>query len=118
MKTENSNSGNDTKQGHSFAKHMKMMVICCGLPIIGFLTIGILGISMPSLETLLLLVCPIGMIGMMYMMHRDNQSERKDNSCCQPEKLENELVDDSSINDAKKAEPDATKKRQPESLEA
>ena len=49
------------------------MSICCGLPIIGFLAIGILGISMPSLEILLLVIYPVGMVGTMYMMHRDSQ---------------------------------------------
>ena len=82
MKTKNSNTSDNKKQGHSHARHMKMMAICCGLPIIGFLAIGILGISMPSVETLLLVICPVGMIGMMYMMHRDSQGKNKGDSCC------------------------------------
>lgn len=57
---------------HGHKGHMWMMAICCGLPIAGFLAIAILGVSLPSLETLFLLLCPIGMIGMMYFMHRDN----------------------------------------------
>jgi hypothetical protein len=118
MKTENSNSGDNAKQGHTHAKHMKMMAICCGLPIIGFLAIGILGISMPSLETLLLLICPIGMIGMMYMMHRDSQGRQKENSCCNSEKSEIKPIDAISLNDTEKAEHDPTKTRQPGSLKA
>lgn len=65
----------ENKTNHK--SHMWMMAVCCGLPIIGFLTIAVLGISMPSLETALLLLCPIGMIGMMYFMHRDNCSSSK-----------------------------------------
>lgn len=73
------NNGNKKSDNHSHKGHMWMMAICCGLPIIGFLTIAALGISMPSLETVLLLICPIGMIGMMYFMRRDKcASSEKD----------------------------------------
>lgn len=75
------------KQGHSHMKHMWMMAVCCGLPILGFLAIGVIGIAMPSLETVLLLVCPIGMGAMMYMMHRDNK-----NSCCQSEESKDDTT--------------------------
>jgi len=71
------NNGNKESSKHSHKGHMWMMAICCGLPIIGFLAIALLGISMPSLETVLLLICPIGMIGMMYFMHRDNCANSK-----------------------------------------
>ncbi len=64
-----SNNSDEKKVSHK--GHMWMMAICCGLPIAGFLAIAVIGISMPSLETALILLCPIGMIGMMYFMHRD-----------------------------------------------
>ena len=118
MKTKNTNTSDNKKQGHSHAGHMKMMAICCGLPILGFLAIGILGISMPSLETLLLLICPIGMIGMMYMMNRDSQGKEKGHSCCQSEKSEDESVTGISYDDAENAKPGPTKPQQPGSLEA
>ena len=54
--------------------HMWMMAVCCGLPIVGLLAIGVIGISLPSLETFLLLLCPVGMIVMMYLMHRGDCS--------------------------------------------
>ena len=67
-----SNKSDKNKTSHQGHKgHMWMMAICCGLPIAGFLAIAVLGISLPSLETALFLLCPIGMIGMMYFMHRD-----------------------------------------------
>ena len=92
MKTENENTGDHKNKGHSHAKHMWMMAVCCGLPIIGFLVIGAIGISMPSLETLLLIICPIGMIGMMYMMHRDSQ--QKGSACCDSkESTEGTVID-------------------------
>ena len=88
MKPKNTNTSGNNKQGHSHAKHMWMMAICCGLPIIGFLAIGALGINAPSLETLIALICPIGMVAMMYMMNRDKQGEGKGHSCCQQEETE------------------------------
>ena len=64
--------------------HMWMMAVCCGLPILGFLAIGVIGISLPSLETFLLLLCPVGMIVMMYLMHRGDcaggRLEERENS--------------------------------------
>jgi len=68
------NNRNKKNSNYSHKGHMWMMAICCGLPIIGFLAIAAIGISMPSLETALLFICPIGMIGMMYFMHRDNSA--------------------------------------------
>jgi hypothetical protein len=65
------------KKGFS---HMKIMAICCGLPLIGFLLIGILGIRVPSLEMLLYLACPIGMGYMMLTMHRKDE-HAKGKSC-------------------------------------
>ncbi len=53
------------------SKHLWMMIICCGILILGFLLISSLGISSPSLETLIFLVCPIGMGTMMFLMTRD-----------------------------------------------
>ena len=118
MKIEKSNTTDNKKQGHSGSKHMWMMGICCGLPIIGFLAIGILGLSMPSLETLFLLICPIGMIGMMYMMHRDRVGKDKEHSCCQSEKSEDEAVAGISSHGTENTEPGPAKPQQLGSLEA
>ena len=60
-----------------------MMAICCGLPVVGFLVIGGMGISSPSLETLLILACPIGMGYMMYMMRKKHGAQEQ--SCCSSE---------------------------------
>ena len=116
MKTQNSNTDKSKKQGHSHAKHMWMMAACCGLPIAGFLAIGVLGISMPSLETLLLVICPVGMVGMMYMMQRD--SHGKENSCCQSEKSEDEPVANITYDGTENGKPAPTRTQQQGSLEA
>ncbi len=116
MKTKHSSTDGNKKQGHSHTKHMWMMAICCGLPIIGFLVIGVIGISMPSLQTLLLIICPIGMIGMMYIMHRDGQA--KDSACCDSKKpAEGSGVESAQqvIEDSQQA---GSKPKKPGSLEA
>lgn len=110
------NTGKNKRQAHSHAKHMWLMAVCCGLPIIGFLVIGAIGISMPSLETLFLIICPIGMIGMMYMMHRDSQ--QKGNACCDSEKSTEEAIPDIPHELANDSERGLPKPKQPVSFEA
>jgi len=114
MKQKHSDS--TEKQGHSHAKHMWMMAICCGLPIVGFLTIGALGISAPSLETLIAMICPIGMVGMMYMMHRDSQKKEGGHSCCSNQTDEKE--ESSRGDDAKEAEEAPARIEQPGTFRA
>ena len=62
--------------------HMQIIAICCGLPIVGFMVIEVLGTRSLSLETLLFLACPIGMGAMMLMMHRNNK-HTAGSSCCE-----------------------------------
>ena len=95
------NTGENKSQPHSHAKHMWMMAICCGVPILGFLAIGVIGITMPSLETILLLVCPIGMMGMMYMMHRDSQQKNNGNASCDSVNSREEQAANPSIETSK-----------------
>jgi len=115
---KNSNNRDNKKQGHSHAKHMWMMAICCGLPIVGFLAIGLLGLNIPSLETLFLIICPIGMVGMMYMMHRDSKGKEKGQSCCQPDKSKDESAANMSSDNTENAERSRAKPQQSGSLEA
>ena len=118
MKIKKSNTTDNKRKGHSGSKHFWMMEICCGLPIIGFLAIGILDLSMPSLESLFLLICPIGMVGMMYMMHRDCPGKGKKHSCCQSEKSEDESVKNITYHSSGNAEPGPAKPHRPGTLEA
>ena len=75
-----------------------------------------IGISMPSLETLFLIICPIGMVGMMYMMHRDNQG--KGNACCDSEKSVEEPIDENNNEAIGGSKQPLSKPQQPGSLEA
>ncbi|MBT3226187.1 MAG: hypothetical protein HN580_09825 [Deltaproteobacteria bacterium] len=68
-----------TESAHS--KHLWLMAICCGVPILGFLLMGSLGFSSPSLELLFAVVCPIGMGAMMFMMAKN--SGQNNRSCRQ-----------------------------------
>ena len=111
------NNSNKESSNHSHKGHMWMMAICCGLPIIGFLAIAVIGISMPSLETALLLICPIGMVAMMYFMHRDNCASSKKDTGDNPDQTfvgrENERIPVPSENDNR-----VPATRQPGSFEA
>jgi hypothetical protein len=82
MRNESSNKKETTT---SHKGHMWMMAVCCGLPIIGFLAIAVLGVSLPSLETALLLICPIGMIGMMFMMNKNSCTKSKNDAGGKPD---------------------------------
>ena len=102
MKRNSENAaGNGEKKKRRF-NHMWMMAICCGLPIIGFMVIGALGVTSASLEKLLFWICPIGMGAMMLMMHRNNE-HTEESSCCEsvetkqdnPENIKGLLVNES-----------------------
>jgi|ATLU01.1.fsa_nt_gi hypothetical protein len=98
MNSNKQETDNKKRDGHTHSNHMWMMVACCAIPIIGFVAIGFLGISSPSLETLIAVICPIGMVGMMYMMNRDNKAEESNRSCCST-KAKNEEASDKEAED-------------------
>lgn len=110
--------GVSENDGHSHSNHMWIMAICCGLPIIGFLALVVLGISLPSLETALLLICPIGMIGMMYMMHRDSSARDSDQGCDKSEQIKDVHSLNIAFEGDKTAEQNPADSKQPGSLKA
>ena len=58
MKRNSENASGNGEKGEKGFNHMWMMAICCGLPIVGFIVIGALGITSAFLETLLFLDLP------------------------------------------------------------
>lgn len=104
---------------HSHSKHMWMMAACCGLPIIGFLAIGALGIDAPSLETLVALVCPIAMVGMMMLMAKsDKPKAGNDHSRRQQEESQAQPQDNTAVFERKARAANHIPSEQPGSFEA
>jgi len=64
------------QKGH--VKHIGMMAICCGLPLLLLFGISVYGITSQTLEYAILLICPVGMGLMMWMMIRSNRSSSND----------------------------------------
>ncbi len=96
-----SNEPDKNKPGrHGHKGHLWMMAICCGLPIAGWLAIAVLGVSLPSLNTLILLLCPIGMAGMMYFMRRDGCAGDRQDEAKIPAPIDDEAEVDSSDSNA------------------
>lgn len=96
---------------HGHKGHLWMMAICCGLPIVGFLAIAGLGVSLPSLETLFLLLCPIGMAGMMYFMHRDGCAHGRQDEADVPARSDEVAGNDPVASNAALEKGDATTKK-------
>ena len=76
------NRSNTTeKQANPLTKHIALMGVCCGLPILLAFSVPLLGIRLGSVEAMLPLLCPILMVGMCgYMMIGSKKD--KDASCC------------------------------------
>jgi len=96
MKEENlkNKANNESKPSHS--GHLKMMIVCCGLPLLGLLILATVGIEVPSIKVLLLIACPVLMIAMMSMMRKKHDIPEHQ-SCCQT--LVNKANSDHTISD-------------------
>ncbi len=106
------NKPDKSKPGrHGHKGHLWMMAICCGLPIVGFVAIAGLGVSLPSLETLFLLLCPIGMAGMMYFMHRDGCARDRQDEADLPVRGDEEAGDDPAASNAAPEKRDAATRK-------
>lgn len=92
---ENEETKASNSPEHSHTSHLKMMAICCGIPVIGLLLIAGLGINSPSFETLLFIACPVLMFGMMYNMRKKSGSHEK--SCCQSDVVKAKPIADNHI---------------------
>ena len=65
---------------HKAHNHLKMMALCCGIPIVLGIGISHVGFKSEFTDNLLFLLCPLMMGGMM-LINRKKDS----NSCCQPQ---------------------------------
>gem|GEM_PF-1589902 len=60
------------------SRHLWMMALCCGLPILGFLLLGSSRSSSPSLATFLVLICPV-VLGAVLVLNSEDE-DRKNQS--------------------------------------
>ncbi|MEG0773842.1 hypothetical protein [Clostridium sp.] len=83
---------NNTNKKHNPIKHMLMMVLCCGLPILIVGAIPLLNIG-GGFKALLLtispFICPIMMLFMIPMMFKS----MKGGDCCSGKKGQSEEID-------------------------
>lgn len=82
---------NDTNKKHSPIKHMLMMVLCCGLPILIVGAIPLLNIGggfKALLLTITPFICPIMMLFMIPMMFKN----MKGGGCCSGKKEESKEI--------------------------
>jgi len=94
METNQSNFSKNNPDKPKMHNHLKMMFICCGLPIVALIAISAFGLSFKNMDNLLLFACPIGMGVMMYIMNKSNKAK----SCCHQEE-EIELLPEKRINE-------------------
>ena len=86
--TSNEEKKESVKKKGIFNKHMLMMIICCGLPIILIAFISILNINTSGIvDQFIWLLCPLLMIPMMFLMFRKNKNNKS--GCCDDESIEN-----------------------------
>ncbi|MEG2018840.1 MAG: hypothetical protein RR128_10335 [Clostridium sp.] len=101
MKCCNENNSNNSKgKKKNPMKHMLMMALCCGLPILILAIVPFLGSGNAALKTLLIsiapFICPlmmIGMIPMMFMHSKDGSASKGGHGCCGNDKVEEENIE-------------------------
>ena len=77
-------------------KHLIMMTICCGLPILIVLVLPVFGFG--DSEYFFLIACPIGMGIMMYMMHVTHNGKKGDGITKQKVKVQSKTEFDGGPN--------------------
>lgn len=86
------NNQKQTGHKHGPMKHMLMMALCCGLPLLLLLIIPFLGILGSGFKLTLLSIipflCPIMMLFMIPMMMKSSKDGK---SCCNEDKKETTL---------------------------
>lgn len=83
------NNKNGENKKHNPMKHMLMMVLCCGLPLLIIVALPFINIGgglKATIGGIAPFICPIMMVFMMGMMFKD----RKHGDCCNEKKEVNE----------------------------
>ena len=81
------NNKNEENKKHNPMKHMLMMVLCCGLPLLIIVALPFINIGggfKAAIGGIAPFICPIMMVFMMWMMFKD----RKHGDCCSEKKEE------------------------------
>lgn len=88
---EKSNHQSEPNKKHNPMKHMWMMALCCGLPILLILALPFIGIFGSGAKTAVAAIapflCPIMMLVMMPMMMRSSKGK---GSCCESSNSDSE----------------------------
>lgn len=86
MSCHGNNKENKGTRNHSPIKHLLHMILCCGLPILIFLSLPFISRVSPSASRILAVIapfiCPLMMIGMIPMMLGGGRNNKKP-SCCE-----------------------------------
>lgn len=86
MNCHGNNENKENKNSHSTMKHMLLMVLCCGLPVLLLATLPFLKFGNTSFKAILASIipflCPIMMLFMIPMMLKSS----KDNKSCHGDK--------------------------------
>ena len=90
---ENSNQPEKHGKNHNPMKHILMMAMCCGLPLVLIIILPFLGIFgtgfKVTIASIIPFICPLMMIFMIPMMMR---SSKEDKSCCSNKDQKDEKI--------------------------
>lgn len=85
----NNNENNNENKGrhnHNPIKHLLHMILCCGLPVLIFLSLPFIARVSPGSSRILAVIapfiCPLMMIGMIPMMFGGRKNNKR-SSCCE-----------------------------------
>ena len=102
MKDEKGNfldTSRPQEKKHNHSGHSWMMILCIGVPAVAFLGVWLFGASIPTVDLLLLLLCPVVMGVMMWAMEHNHGGKQK----ASPEAINNLELAGSQTGDRSKS---------------